>query len=346
MPFLPPEALGDEASIATAAARAVALARGGDTRAALNLALQARRHAQGMETDEGELEALNAAAIVHLIRGDTIAAVAAALDACQLGRRTGHRSLYGHALVSLKMSAYNLGACDDVVDTLGRCANEARELRDVPLEIRARVGMGVVLGDLGQFDGAAREFARALPLAERHPETSPARIVANIANLHRKRGDCEEGVRFARAAVRLAAAEANLSVEIDALAIEGCVTELRGALEHARELMNQSILLGHASRCPTAVVWVQCQLGRLSIALHDLDGAARAYQGVLDIATELRPSRKIAVACSGLADIEERRGNVPAAREWRRLAADETAQFEVARLQTHRQLQEVLAPGY
>ena len=45
MPFLPPEALAD-GSIASAAARAVALARWGEPRAALNLALQARRQAQ------------------------------------------------------------------------------------------------------------------------------------------------------------------------------------------------------------------------------------------------------------------------------------------------------------
>ncbi len=38
MPFLPPEALADADSIAVAAERAIALAKGGDTRAALNLA--------------------------------------------------------------------------------------------------------------------------------------------------------------------------------------------------------------------------------------------------------------------------------------------------------------------
>ena len=345
LPFLPPEALGDEGSIATAAARAIALARGGETRAALNLALHARRRAQGMEADEGELEALNAAAIVHIIRGDTIAAVAAALDACQLARRTGHRSLYGHALVSLKMSAYNLGACDDVVDTLDRTAREAAELGDIPLEIRARVGLGVVLGDEGRFGAAAREYGRALPLAQRHPENSPARVTANIANLHRKMGDCVQAAELAQAARRLAVGESNVAVEIDALGIEGCVAELAGEWRRARDLMYSSIALGQASRCPTAVAWVQCELGRLGVTTGDLDTAIRAFRGVLDLAAELRPSRKIAVACAGLAEVETRRGNPAGYREWRDLASDETAQFEIARLQTHRQLLEVLGTG-
>jgi tetratricopeptide (TPR) repeat protein len=346
LPFLPPEALGDEGSIATAALRAVALARGGETRAALNLARHARRRAQGMETAAGELEALNAAAVVHLIRGDTIGAVAAALDAFQLARRNPNRSLYGHALVSLKMAAYNLGACDDAVDTLDRCAREAAELRDVPLEIRARVGLGVVLGDAGRFDAAAREYARALPLAERHPAASPARVLANIANLHRKRGEAAEAIACAQAARRLSVGEVNVSVEIDALAIEGCCEQLRGATDRARALLRASARLGHASRCPTAVVWVQCEIGRLGLAAGDLEEARAAYGEVVAIAAELRPSRKIAVACEGLAEAEARSGNARHAREWRERAADETSQFEVARLQTHRQLMEVLAPGY
>src|SRR5262245_35978860 len=128
MPFLPPEALGDERSIAAAAARAISLAKGGDTRAALNLALQARRRAQGLDMGPGELEALNAAAIVHLIRGDSISAVAASMDACGIARRHGAEVRYGHAFVSLKLAAYNLGACDDVTGQLARCAHQAREL--------------------------------------------------------------------------------------------------------------------------------------------------------------------------------------------------------------------------
>jgi hypothetical protein len=45
-----------------------------------------------------------------------------------------------------------------------------------------------VLGDEGHFDAAAYEFDRALRLARDNPgPTSPARITANIANLHRKR---------------------------------------------------------------------------------------------------------------------------------------------------------------
>ena len=358
MPFLPPEALADEGSIATAAARAIALAKGGETRAALNLALQARRRAQGLEMDGGELEALNAAAIVHLIRGDSISAVATALDACGLARRTGSRNRYGHALVSLEMAAWNLAATDQVTGTLDRCAREAMELGDAPLEIRARAALGVVLGDSGRYDAAGREFRQALPLAVRGPNpTGPARIVANLANLQRKQAAAhfaggfealalraaEDASRLAAQASRMALEEGNVAVEIDALAIRGCAFHLRGEDGQARVLLRASVALGKGSRCPSSIVWVLCEAGRLALAAGDLDEARDAYVEALDIARELRPTRKIAVACNGLADVAAQSGDVACATQWRERAAEESAAFEIASLQTRSQIRQFFA---
>lgn len=353
MPFLPPEALADEASLVAAAERAVALARRGDTRAALNLVMQARRQAQAIESSRGELAALNAAAIVHLIRGDAVAAVAAALDARDLARRAGDRPLLGQAIVSLQSAAFVLGASEAVHASLRACAQEAIDAGDAALEARARTALGVVLGDEGHYDAAAYEFDRALRIAEGTPgPTSPARITANIANLHRKRavaflkagfearamGECDRAARIAREACRLAAEDGAVSVEIDALAIAGCVLELRGRSEQARVLLRESIALARASRCPSAAVWVLCELGRLALGSSDLDEAHASYSGALEIARELRPSRKIALACNGLADVHARRGDPGGAEAWRERSAEEAAAFEVASLQTRRQI--------
>ena len=353
MPFLPPEALGDEASIAVAAARAITLARRGEPRAALNLALQARRQAQSLETVRGELEALNAAAIVHLIRGDAVAAVATAIDARDLALRAGDRSLLGQAIVSLQMSAFILGAGADVHAALRECTREALESGDTTVEVRARVALGVVLGDCGHFDAAAYEFDRALRLSGAgQAGASPARITANIANLHRKRAaayfaggyeakglhECGHAVRVAHEACRLAALEGAVSVEIDALAIAGCAIEQGGEPARARLLLRESVALGRAARCPSAIVWVLCELGRMSLQADDLDEARGAYAEALELARELRPSRKIAAACFGLADIEARRGEPGAAGRWRERGAEEAAAFEIASLQTRRQI--------
>ena len=354
MPFLPPEALADEASIAVAAARAVALARRGEPRAALNLALQARRQAQSLEIVRGELEALNAAAVVHLIRGDAVSAVATAIDARDLAQRAGDRSLLGQAIVSLQMSAFILGAGEDVHGALRACTREALEHGDKAVEARARIALGVVLGDAGHFDAAAYEFDRALRLGSDAPGGAGgvARIKANIANLHRKRATAylsqgyearglhEAGlaIQVAREACRIAAAEGALSVEIDALAIAGCACEQRGEPARGRVLLRESIALGRAARCPSAIVWVLCELARMSLAAGSVDDAAVAYAEALELARELRPSRKIATACFGLAEVEARRGDATAAAAWRERGAEEAAAFEIASLQTRRQI--------
>jgi predicted TPR repeat methyltransferase len=116
------------------------------------------------------------------------------------------------------------------------------------------------------------------------------------------------------------------------------VLELRGEAARGRVLLRESIALGRASRCPGAIVWVLSELGRQALASGDLDEAATAYAEALELARELRPSRKIALACIGLADVAARRGDTGYARLWRERAAEETAAFEIARLQTRRQI--------
>jgi tetratricopeptide (TPR) repeat protein len=353
MPFLPPEALADEASIAATSARAVTLARRGDTRAALNLALQARRRARSLESTRGELDALNAAAVVHLIRGDAVAAVAASLDARELARRAGDPSQCCQAALSLQMSAFILEVGDESLGELRACVELGCESKDAALELRARGALGVVLGDRGRFDAAAYEFERALTLAHAFPESgSAARITANVANLHRKRAvtlmhsgfearamrECRVSLQVARRACELAAQEEEVPVEIDALAIAGCVSELAGDSARARVLMRESIALGHAARCPSAIVWVLCELGRFALAAGDFEEARVAYGQALELACELRPSRKIGKACLGLAEVSQRCGDPIAEAAWRERAAEESAAFEIARLQTRRQV--------
>jgi tetratricopeptide (TPR) repeat protein len=291
---------------------------------------------------------------VHLIRGDAVSAVASAIDARDLAQRAGDRSLLGQAVVSLQMSAFILGAGEDVHGALRECTREALEHGDRAVEARARVALGVVLGDAGDFDAAAYEFEQALRVGRDLPPSisSAARIKANLANLHRKRATAllaagfearglhEVGlaIEVAREACRMAAAEGSVSVEIDALAIIGCACEQRGEPARGRILLRESIALGRAARCPSAIVWVLGELARMSLAAGDTDDAFAAYRETLELAHELRPSRKISTACFGLAEVEARRGNAQAAACWRERGAEEATAFEIAGLQTRRQI--------
>ena len=354
MPFLPSGSLADGGDIVAAAAEAVRLARQGDARSGLVLAQTARRRARDLEAHAGELEALNAAAIVHLLRRDVVSAVAAALDACDLGRRRNERSLLGHARVTLALAAFELEASADPTEELRSCAMEARWIGDNALQARARAALGVVLGDLGAFDEAAMELSRALLLARScECATSPPRLTANIANLHRKRawahfaaGEREAGLRetlsareVARRAAALALEQGETSAQIDALGIAGAAAALAGDPEEALAAFSESIDVARRVRCRGTIAWVLLERARLALAAGDITAARRDYLEAHDLAMEVRPSRKVAAACRGLQEAAALAGDQDAARYWGERAAGEASEFDRLREQTRMQLE-------
>lgn len=357
--FLPPEALSDAPALAAAAAHAVALARAGDSRKGLALALRARQQARGLEIERGEADALNAAAIVHAMRGDHIAAVAAGIDAYGVARRTGERSMMGHAMVTLCQSAFALGALPEARGAIAGCIAQAEREADPNLEIRARNAMGILLGDAGEFDAAQRELARALFLVRDHRDaTCPSRIMANLANLRCKRArrllalgqdaeakpECQRARRLAVSARDVALQEPNLPVEIDALAIQGRASDLAGDRRDALAHLAAACGVGLAARCRTPLPWILCERGRIHLALGDAEAAHALYLEALDIAQELRPSMKLEEACAGLARVERSRGNDIGQRRWAERAATEAREFEQLRLQARRQLEDFFTP--
>ncbi|APV48355.1 hypothetical protein BWI17_00825 [Betaproteobacteria bacterium GR16-43] len=357
---LPPGALSDGPQLTAAANQAIALARSGESRKGLALALLARNQARVLDLRRGEAEALNAAAVVHAIRGDHISAVAAAIDACELAGRLEGRSILGHSRVTLGSAAFALGMVGEARAALEACLAQAVCCGDRELEVRARSGLGIVLGDLGEFEAATQELARVLFLVERHQQmTCPARALSNLANLHAKRAkkhlaagdriaaasDCEDADRLAARALEVADARGNLSVQIDAAGIRGKVRDLLGEPHEALLFLASACRAGIAARSRTPLLWVLCEQGRIHRGLGQLDAARTAYDEALEIAAELRPSPKIAEACQGLEWVERAAGNEAAARRWSEQAHVETEAFEHARAQTRRQLDAFFAAG-
>jgi tetratricopeptide (TPR) repeat protein len=336
--FLPPEALSDGPTLAAAAAHAVALARTGNSRKGLALALHARQQARGLEIEAGEVAALNAAAVVHSMRGDHIAAVAAGIDAYELAKRLGERRGMGHAMVTLSQSAFTLGALPEAVAALESCLDQAVSDLDPNLEIRARNALGIVHGDLGDFAAADRELTRALVLVQVHRDAQcPSRILANVANLRCKRArrhaeagrteeahaDCGTASRLAGDAVQLAIAEPNVPVQIDALAIQGRASDLCAAPREALKRLATACEIGLSTRCRTPLPWILCERGRIHLSLGEGLEARGLYEVALETAQELRPSTKVAEACAGLSQVERALGNEVGARRWSERAAVE-----------------------
>jgi tetratricopeptide (TPR) repeat protein len=356
--FLPPEALSDGPTLTAAALHAVALARAGNSRKGLALALRARQQARGLDIECGEIAALNAAAIVHSMRGDHIAAVAAGIDAYGLARRRGERRGMGHAMVTLSQSAFTLGALPEADGAIESCLDQAVSDGDPNLEIRARNALGIVHGDRGEFERAGQEFTRALALVQDYREsTSPSRILANIANMHCKRArrhaaegrpgeahaDCGAASRFAGDAFQLAVAEPNVPVQIDALAIQGRASDLCGAPREALKRLATACTIGLDSRCRTPLPWILCERGRVHLALGEAMLARSCYEEALEIAQELRPSAKVGEACTGLSGVGRVLGDELGARRWSERARAEAREFDQAKKHARAQLEDFFA---
>ena len=242
MPYQEGES-GGSAGPASCAPQAVGAARRGDLKSALLLAQQAWQAAHERRDERAVLEATHAASIVHLIRGDSISAVAAATDAFDLARRLGDASLEGHARVSLCFSGSELGTHEEAEKDLRRCIDQAVAAQDAGLEIRARVALGIVLGDHGHFELAPSQFQRAMALARDHPGfTPPGCIAVNLANVHRKcaaahleagrreeaKGQLAEALRVAEEAFRLSLLDEGVPAAVEALGIRACALEMLG----------------------------------------------------------------------------------------------------------------------
>ena len=337
--------------------RAIAAARKGDLKEALHLAQQAWQGARERKDERAIVEATNAASIVHMIRGDSISAVAAAIDAHQLARRLGERSLQGHARVNLCYSGFHLGTHADAETDLRRCVEQAVADQDTGLEIRARVGLGIVLGEIGKFETAPTHFRRALKLAGEHPEyTPPACITVNLARLHLKSGGARlaaghaeeariellESARIADEAYKLALEEEGIPASIEALGVRACALDLLGARDKALALLAYAVALGGETGARSAMLWVLCELARIRLLAGLHDGARAAYVHALDIASGLRPSARIHVLCQGIAEAEENLGRHESAAQWRSRAVQEEAEFDRWRRDTRWQMERLL----
>jgi tetratricopeptide (TPR) repeat protein len=245
----------------------------------------------------------------------------------------------------------------DAEADLRNCLDQAVAEKDAGLEIRARVGLGIVLGELGKFETAPMHFRHAMKLAETHPGFTPrACIAVNTANLHLKSGGARlasghadearvelmESARIARQAFDLAVQDEGVPASVDALGVQGCALDLLGSRDKALALLAYAVSLGAESGARSAILWILCELARIRLLAGQYEGARAAYTQALDIASGLRPSVKIHVACAGIAEAEAKLGREASAAQWSARAASEEAEFERWRRDTRWQLERFL----
>ena len=217
---------------------ALAVGRRGDTRGALVLLGHGLETARREGKPSDEVQTLNAAALVHLLRGDHWAALASSMDAFHLAQKQQHRLDMARAAAVLVTSLGLLVPIENVLDLLsGAMAIAVRE-HDAALQMRIHNLLGITYGDLDEFEQAELHLTLAQVISlNDHLRADHWRIQANLASLSRKRaaaaltrGDaaaaerfCESGRVILRELLVNVVREGNLQIHLDALVTDGLI---------------------------------------------------------------------------------------------------------------------------
>ncbi|MBL8523672.1 MAG: tetratricopeptide repeat protein [Betaproteobacteria bacterium] len=313
MPAVPKPMVSE--SLQAACDNAIRTARRGDTRSSVGLARHAYRLAR-QESQEAELEALNAMALCQGANGSHIESIATSIDAFRLARQTGHRSGAAYALTTMAAGAsFILDADKVVLDMLAVCRGEADALEDSVLLARVLNTLGLVYGNLQRFDEADREYDAGIQLvlnsAPRAGVVTPAYLMSGnkafLAVLRAKsapevqressQADAERRIEYVLA---IANREANIDAQARALFCLGQLRALQGRYDESLTAFEDTLERANRIRHNPRLIDTYIEVSKLYAAQEKYELALEALEQAFEIADANRPTNKVYVACEGM----------------------------------------------
>ncbi len=336
---------------------ALVVGRKGDTRGALVMLQSGIEAARRSDNKRGEIIAMNAAALVHSIRGDFWASLAGSIDAFFLARNQHDRLGMGQAMTMLAGSLLLMTPIDSEIGMLRKALAIGVDERNLKLQIRVHNLLGIVLGDLGRFSEAEMHLDLGLVLAGHEASGFDRwRVLTNMANLLRKRagdarcraaaGQCAE---FARRGLDIVGrVEAHciehdkLPVLLDAQSVAGLLLLQLDQPEAAYEKFRAVRDLAVARKNRSVLSFIGLEMARLELLAGNRDAAEQSIQAGLREAALFRPSNKAAALSALMAEICAARGDADADLRWRTAAAQAQTEFEELTREARRQIGRVL----
>lgn len=336
---------------------ALNLGRRGETREALAMLQQAIEQARQAGDRRGETIALNGAALMHSIRGDYWSALASSMDAFVMARAAQDRRCMAHALTMLAGALLLMTPIDSEIALLHAALKIAETEEDLRLQVRIHNLLGILLGDLERFGQAEVHLDLALVLADCSKDGDTAafdrwRLMANIANLLRKRAQSAARAGMAAEAAEHCAAGLELigRVEIhcieygkvpillDALRISAMLLAVQGRVDLAHAKFVAAWKLAIERRQRSALPALGVDIARMLIDDGRLDAAEITLAEALREAALYRPSPKAAGLCELMAEVEGGRGDRRAEAQWLKDALIAHNEFEVLKREARRQM--------
>ena len=244
-------------------------------------------------------EAMNAAALCHYFRCDFMMAIAGGLDAYQGFSQHQDFANMGHALTTIAAACKDIGATEIAIEALEGCINVARRSGDAFLEARSSNTLGMLLGEIGKFDDAARHLTLARECLQRAGKsTHLPKVMASVGDMLKRQaalahaaGDAVASRRFLQQAIEsrcgavatIEAAQNQFDQADNDLAL-GEYHFLLSDFAVAEVHLRQAMKLGQQLKNTQIVIESNLYLGRIMLATGHAAVAERHLRQALELA--------------------------------------------------------------
>jgi hypothetical protein len=331
--------------------------RNGDTRSGLIMLQEGIDRARLAKDTRGEIIAMNAAALMHSIRGDFWASLAGSIDAFFKAQEHHDRLGMAHAMTMLAGALVLMTPDESEIGLLGNALTIAEEEQDVRLQVRIHNLFGILHGDVANFNEAEMHFDLALVLAECDESSLDRwRLTANIANLGRKRAKfahesgamdycadhCNRSLELIARVEAHCLAHGKIPILLDASRIAGMLHVLQDRADLAAGKFTTAWNLALDKKQRSVLPALGLDVARLAIAAGALDDAENTITEALLEAAQTRPSPKAAALHELMAACQHARGDHRGEALSLAAAVSARSEFEALKREARRQIARVL----
>lgn len=331
---------------------ALDLGRVGDMRGALTILQRGIETARLAGEPRGETIVLNGVALLHSIRGDFWASLACSVDGFFLSQKNGDRCGMAHAMTMLAGALLLMTPIESEIGLLRSALAIAEEERDMRLQVRIHNLLGILLGDLQCFSEAEVHLDLGLVLSECDKSGFDRwRVMANIANLYRKRAEvecahgnerCEEycasGIALIARVEEHCREQGKVPVLLDTLRIGGMLQALLGRSDLAATQYAAAWKLAVEKKQRSVLPSLAIEIGRMELDCGRLNSAEATLTDGLREAAQYRPSPKASGLCEQMARLHQMRGDERGEAHWHAEAALARKNFDALKLEARKQL--------
>lgn len=337
---------GGKSSLTMFGHEVMQLALSGQHRRALSMALQVREEAIASGHAAAELEALILASRCHSMNNNALPALTSGIDALALAEKLGDPVAAAHAYCSMASSAFALELLKEASPVLDLAVATALEFGDDDLEVRSRITYGENLGDLGEFERAEHQLARAeeaaLRLDDRRTlyrvivrqatqQGKAARSAARHKNTSAYEVARDRALVLAERVLEYARSAGHLPYQASMAGLIGKLHQLNGDIDSAIHETGRALELSIKCQFNSAVSPWSLRLAEMHMAASRESEAIVVLERALPIAESVRPTFRLVEICNLLEKLELAVGNLPRASHWQQRKRHEQALFDASR---------------